>query len=326
MPEVSPLQPLTDPLLTQKGVALSILREDLLHPGIPGNKWRKLKYNLQEAREKECETLVTFGGAFSNHIAAVAAAGQEFGFATIGYIRGEETLPLNPTLELATRHGMQLRYLSRTDYRLRHEPHFQAEILKKAPKPYFLPEGGTNLLAVKGCTEIVSELTEPWDVLCVAAGTGGTMAGMVAGAAGQGKVIGFPALKGGAFLQKEVTELVQEYSGQTYQNWALQTEYHFGGYARHTPELLSFIQQFYQSHGILLDPVYTGKMLYGVFDLIRQDYFPKGTRLVAVHTGGQQGWTGYAQRYGLAWPLPELVKSDVAFGFTFLKTCQNRRR
>ncbi|WP_066834094.1 1-aminocyclopropane-1-carboxylate deaminase/D-cysteine desulfhydrase [Rufibacter ruber] len=303
VPATVPLQKLSDPLLTEKGVELSVLREDLVHPTIPGNKWRKLNYNLLAAREQNCETLVTFGGAFSNHIAAVAAAGQEFGFATVGYLRGEETLPLNPTLQNATACGMQLRYLSRSEYRLRHEPQFQAEILKAAPKPYQLPEGGTNLLAVKGCTEIVTELTEPWDVLCVAAGTGGTLAGIVAGAAGKGQVIGFPALKGGNFLQEEVTELVQAYSGRRYVNWELQTSYHFGGYAKHTPELLGFIQGFHTQHGILLDPVYTGKMLFGVFDLIRQDYFPKGTRIVAVHTGGQQGWKGYKERYRLEWPV-----------------------
>ncbi|KAA3440188.1 1-aminocyclopropane-1-carboxylate deaminase/D-cysteine desulfhydrase [Rufibacter hautae] len=302
------LQPLSDPLLTQKGVELAVLREDLLHPGIPGNKWRKLKYNLLAAQEQGCETLVTFGGAFSNHIAAVAAAGKEFGFSTVGYIRGEETLPLNPTLAFTAQQGMLLRYLSRSDYRLRNEPHFQAQILKTAPKPYLLPEGGTNLLAVKGCAEIITELTAPWDVLCVASGTSGTLAGIVVGVAGKGKIIGFPALKGGEFLQKEVTELVQAYSGQTYQNWELQIHYHFGGYAKHTPELLAFIQTFHQRHNILLDPVYTGKMLYGVFDLIKQDYFPAGTKLVAVHTGGQQGWAGYAQRYGLAWPSAKVAR------------------
>ncbi|MBA9077550.1 1-aminocyclopropane-1-carboxylate deaminase/D-cysteine desulfhydrase [Rufibacter quisquiliarum] len=297
------LQPLSDPLLTEKGVELSVLREDLLHPTIPGNKWRKLNYNLLAAREQNCETLVTFGGAFSNHIAAVAAAGQEFGFATLGYLRGEETLPLNPTLQNATACGMQLRYLSRSEYRLRHDVRFQAEILKTAPKQYLLPEGGTNLLAVKGCTEIVSEMIEPWDVLCVAAGTGGTLAGIVAGAAGKGQVIGFPALKGGNFLQEEVTELVQAYSGRRYVNWELQTSYHFGGYAKHTPELLGFIQGFHTQHGILLDPVYTGKMLFGVFDLIEKDYFARGTKIVAVHTGGQQGWKGYKERYRLEWPV-----------------------
>lgn len=298
----SPLQPLTDPLLTQKGVKLSILREDLVHPTIPGNKWRKLKYNLQAAQEQGCEALVTFGGAFSNHIAAAAAAGQEYGLQTIGYIRGEETLPLNPTLAYATSCGMQLKYLSRAEYRVKHESGFRAEILKTGPKQYLLPEGGTNALAVKGCTEIVTDLAAPWDVLCVAAGTGGTLAGIVAGAVGKGQIIGFPALKGGEFLQKEVTELVQAYNGQTYHNWFLQTAYHFGGYAKHKPELLTFIQNFHARHGILLDPIYTGKMLYGVYDLIKTDYFLPGTQIIAVHTGGQQGWAGYAQRYGLSWP------------------------
>ncbi|MFC6996777.1 1-aminocyclopropane-1-carboxylate deaminase/D-cysteine desulfhydrase [Rufibacter roseus] len=298
----SPLQYITDPLLSEKEVELAVLREDFIHPTIPGNKWRKLKYNLQAAQEQQCETLVTFGGAFSNHIAAVAAAGQEYGFATMGYIRGEETLPLNPTLQYAVSCGMQLRYLSRSDYRLRHVSSFQAEILKTAPKPYLLPEGGTNLLAVKGCAEIVTELNQPWDVLCVAAGTGGTLAGVIAGAAGRGKVLGFPALKGGDFLKAEVEQLLQAYTGQTFTNWELQTDYHFGGYAKHTPELLHFIQNFHARHGILLDPVYTGKMLYGNFDLIRKGYFPRGTRIIAVHTGGQQGWRGYKERYGLEWP------------------------
>lgn len=298
----TPLQPISHPLLSEKGVELWVLREDLLHPTIPGNKWRKLKYNLLAAQEQTAETLVTFGGAFSNHIAAVAAAGQEFGFQTIGYIRGEEMLPLNPTLQFAQSSGMQLKYLSRADYRLRNETRFQAEIEKTGQKLYLLPEGGTNQLAVKGCTEIVSDLTQSWDVLCVAAGTGGTLAGMIAGAAGSGQIIGFPALKGGDFLRDEVADLVQADSGQAFNNWTLQTEYHFGGYAKHKPELLSFIRNFQEQHGILLDPVYTGKLLFGVFDLIGKDHFKEGTRIVAVHTGGLQGWAGYKERYGLDWP------------------------
>ncbi|QHL88359.1 pyridoxal-phosphate dependent enzyme [Nibribacter ruber] len=303
----TPLQYLSHPLLTQKLVTLAVLREDLLHPTIPGNKWRKLKYNLQEARTQNVETLVTFGGAFSNHISAVASAGQEFGFSTIGYIRGEETLPLNPTLQHATSCGMQLRYLSREDYRLKDDSAFQAQLLTHIPHPYLLPEGGTNLLAVKGCTEIVTELQESWDVLCVASGTGGTLAGIIAGAGGEGHIIGFPALKGGEFLHAEVTQLVQAYAGQAYDNWQLQTEYHFGGYAKHTPELLTFIQDFYEQHQILLDPVYTGKLLFGVFDLIEKDYFTEGTRIIAIHTGGLQGWTGFKQRYGVGWPTEEML-------------------
>ncbi len=286
---------------------MSVLREDLLHPTIPGNKWRKLKYNLQAAREQHCNTLVTFGGAFSNHIAAVAAAGKEFGFATVGYIRGEETLPLNPTLQFAKSCGMELRYLSREEYQLKDDSRFRAQNLKPSPNQFLLPEGGTNQLAVRGCTEIVTEITAPWDVLCVAAGTGGTLAGLIAGAEGRGQIIGFPALKGGDFLRSEVAGLVQEFSVQPYDNWELQTDFHFGGYAKHTPELLAFIQNFYNKHGILLDPVYTGKVLFGVFDLIQQDYFSEGTKIIAVHTGGLQGWAGFKQRYRLDWPGEDLM-------------------
>ena len=144
-------------------------------------------------------------------------------------------------------------------------------------------------------------------MLCVAAGTGGTLAGLIAGAAGSGQIIGFPALKGGDFLQEEVAALVQEFSGQTYDNWELQTDFHFGGYAKHIPELLTFIQDFYNKHGILLGPVYTGKMLFGVFDLIKRDFFPEGTKIIAVHTGGLQGWAGFKQRYKLDWPGEELL-------------------
>ncbi|GAA4307690.1 1-aminocyclopropane-1-carboxylate deaminase/D-cysteine desulfhydrase [Nibribacter koreensis] len=303
----TPLQYLSHPLLTQKQVTLAVLREDLLHPTIPGNKWRKLHYNLQEARTQHAETLVTFGGAFSNHIAAVATAGQEFGFNTVGYIRGEETVPFNPTLQHATSCGMQLRYLSREDYRLKYEPAFQEQLLASIPNPYLLPEGGTNLLAVKGCTEIVTELQEPWDVICVAAGTGGTLAGIIAGAQGKGQIIGFPALKGGDFLQADVAHWLQAYSGRGYGNWELQTGYHFGGYAKQTPELLDFIEAFYRQHQVLLDPVYTGKMLFGVFDLIEKDYFAGGTKIIAVHTGGLQGWTGFKERYRLSWPTEDLL-------------------
>jgi 1-aminocyclopropane-1-carboxylate deaminase len=308
-PMATPLQYLSHPLLTQKQVTLAVLREDLLHPTIPGNKWRKLKYNLQEARGQNAETLVTFGGAFSNHISAVASAGQEFEFNSIGYIRGEETLPLNPTLQQAVSCGMQLRYLSREDYRLKDDSAFQAGLLADIPNSYLLPEGGTNLLAVKGCTEIVTELQEPWDVLCVASGTGGTLAGIVAGAEGKGHIIGFPALKGGEFLQNEVSQLVEAYCGREYGNWHLQTDYHFGGYAKQTPELLSFIQDFYLQHQILLDPMYTSKMLFGVFDLIEKGYFAEGTRIIAIHTGGLQGWTGFKQRYKLSWPTDGMLNA-----------------
>ncbi|MCX2741312.1 1-aminocyclopropane-1-carboxylate deaminase/D-cysteine desulfhydrase [Pontibacter anaerobius] len=297
--EEAPLQKLEDKLLQEQGVELWVKREDLLHPHISGNKWRKLKYNLQEAKRLGHYTLLTFGGAYSNHIAATAAAGKEYGFKTIGIIRGEEHLPLNPTLSFAASCGMELHYISREKYRQKSEPGFQEELLQTFGEVYLLPEGGTNLLAVKGCAEIVQDIDIQYDYICCALGTGGTFAGIVAGLAGEHNALGFPALKGGEFLQQEVEQLVQAYSGQHYGNWQLITDYHFGGYAKVKPELLAFMDTFEQQHGIPLEPIYTGKMMYGLFDLIRQGYFERGSRIVAVHTGGLQGNAGFKQRLGV---------------------------
>ncbi|GAB3200735.1 1-aminocyclopropane-1-carboxylate deaminase/D-cysteine desulfhydrase-like pyridoxal-dependent ACC family enzyme [Pontibacter aydingkolensis] len=295
----APLQKLHDPLLEEHDITLWIKREDLLHPHISGNKWRKLKYNLQAAREQKKETLLTFGGAYSNHIAATAAAGKEYGFKTIGIIRGEEHLPLNPTLSFATSCGMELHYISREKYKLKHEEAFLKELAAQFNNPYIIPEGGTNNLAVKGCAEIVQDINMNYDYVCCASGTGGTVAGIIAGLAGEKQIIGFPALKGGEFLQQEIEELVQHYSGQKYNNWQLITDYHFGGYARIKPELLEFIKAFQEQHNIPLEPIYTGKMIYGLYDLIPKGYFKKGTTIVAVHTGGLQGNAGFKERLGL---------------------------
>ncbi len=295
----APLQQLEHPLLQQHNITLWVKREDLLHPHISGNKWRKLKYNLQEAQANGHKTILTFGGAYSNHIAATAAAGAEFGFKTIGIIRGEEHLPLNPTLQFATEQGMELHYISRELYRRKNEPDFIAELAEKYNQPYVVPEGGTNLLAVKGCTEIVEDIPIKYDVICCASGTGGTIAGIIAGLAGQKQVLGFPALKGGDLLEDEIEQLVYSYSGQHYQNWQLITDYHFGGYAKMKPELLQFIHDFKTNHSIPLEPVYTGKLFYGLFDLIAKGYFAEGTRIVAIHTGGLQGNAGFKERLGI---------------------------
>ena len=295
----APLQQIYDKLLEAHGVSLWIKREDLLHPHISGNKWRKLKYNLQEARQQQKQTLVTFGGAYSNHIAATAAAGKEYGFRTIGIIRGEEHLPLNPTLSFATACGMELHYISRERYRHKNSPEFLQELAKQFNQPFIIPEGGTNVLAVKGCTEIIQGITIDYDYICCASGTGGTIAGIIAGLAGEKQVLGFPALKGGEFLQQEIEELVLNYSGQKYSNWQLITDYHFGGYAKVKPELLEFMQSFQLKHSIPLEPIYTGKMMYGLFDLIKNGFFPEGSRIVAIHTGGLQGNAGFKERLGV---------------------------
>ncbi len=295
----APLQQLHDPIFEEKEVTLWVKREDLLHPTISGNKWRKLKYNLQVARLQGKSTLLTFGGAYSNHIAAVAAAGEAFGFKTIGIIRGEQHLPLNPTLRFAASCGMRLQYLSREQYRHKQEPAFLESLSEGVGQPYIIPEGGTNLLAVKGCAEIVQEIGIAYDYICCAAGTGGTMAGLVAGLAGEKQVLGFPALKGGEFLQKEISALVVGYAGKNFDNWELETDYHFGGYAKVKPELLAFMRLFQEQHRIPLEPIYTGKMFFGLYDLIKSGYFMRGSRLVAIHTGGLQGNKGFEERLGI---------------------------
>lgn len=298
-PALAPLQLISEPFLQERAITLYLKREDLLHPHISGNKWRKLKYNLQEARNQRKNTLLTFGGAYSNHIAAVAAAGQEFDFQTFGFIRGEPHEPLNPTLTFAQNCGMQLHYLNRTTYREKQNLAFQRQLQADYPQAYLLPAGGTNSLAVKGCTEIIADIKVSFDYIGCACGTGGTLAGIIAGLQGRAQVLGFPALKGGQFLAMDVTALLREYNGHPYENWQLQTDYHFGGYAKVKPALIAFIQSFKATHHIQLEPIYNGKMLYGIYDLVQQGFFKSGSTIVAIHTGGLQGLAGFTERFGL---------------------------
>ena len=280
------IQKIEDPILASFGVNLYLKREDLIHPFISGNKWRKLKYNLLEAQKQGKKTLLTFGGAYSNHIYAVATAGEKFGFKTIGIIRGEEHLPLNSTLESATANKMKLHYWDRTTYRDKKNPEHLQKLQDQFGNFYLVPEGGSNALAVKGCTEIVSEINIHFNYLCSASGTGGTLAGLIAGLNGAKKVIGFPALKGASFLVDEINELLQSYNGKKYENWKLQLDYHFGGYAKSKPELLEFIEGFQNRNNIPIERIYTGKMLFGIYDLIKKGFFKKGETILAIHTGG----------------------------------------
>ncbi|MGI9543489.1 MAG: 1-aminocyclopropane-1-carboxylate deaminase/D-cysteine desulfhydrase [Cyclobacteriaceae bacterium] len=279
-------------------IQLSLLREDLLHPTISGNKWRKLKYNLIQAKKQGHHTLLTFGGAYSNHIHATAAAGKEFEFKTIGLIRGEKHLPLNPTLQQAQSWGMQLHYVSRNDYKNKDQPQFIKALKSKFGQFYLLPEGGTNNLALEGCAEMVKVVETTFDYWCVPCGTGGTMAGIVKGLNGRSKVIGFSALKDGGSINRNVDNLLAGNGSETLVNWEINVDNHFGGYAKFTPELINFVNQFKAQHQIQLDPIYTGKMMLGIFKLATQGFFPVGTRILAVHTGGKQGIKGFNQRNG----------------------------
>jgi 1-aminocyclopropane-1-carboxylate deaminase len=294
------LQLIPHPVATKHGVRLLLWRDDLLNPDLPGNKARKLKYNLVAAREQGHTRLLTFGGAYSNHLAAVAAAGRLHGFDTIGLVRGEEHTPLNPTLARCVADGMQLHYLDRTTYRRRTEPEFLAEIQQQFGPAYLLPEGGTNNLALRGVAELIGELRQhtDFDAIAVAAGTGGTLAGLLLGLAESSypaRALGIAALKGASFLQAEIDSLTQAATGQSLTNYELHLDYHFGGYAKLPPELRAFIQGFEADFGVLLDPIYTNKLLFGVLDLIECGHFAPGSTVVVVHTGGLQAWAGFGQ-------------------------------
>ncbi len=278
-------------------ISLFIKREDQIHPYISGNKYRKLKYNLLKAQEQEKKKLLTFGGAFSNHISAVAFAGKEFRFETIGIIRGDElgqdlnkTLNQNITLRLAYEHGMKFKFVTRSDYRFKHTNEFIEDLHKEFGDFYMVPEGGTNGLAVKGCEEILKNEDETFDVICCAIGTGGTISGIINSAKAKQKVLGFPALKEN-FLHNEI----DKYTIHT-KNWSLIRDYNFGGFGKVNSELINFINEFKKETGIPLDPIYTGKMMFGIVDLIQKGRFKKGTKILAIHTGGLQGIHGMNSR------------------------------
>jgi len=284
---------------------LHVKRDDLIHPELTGNKWRKLKYNLLQAKRENKETLLTFGGAYSNHIHAVASAGKLLGFKTIGVIRGERAPILSPTLEYVQSCGMSLHFVTRQDYRKKSELDFIKGLKNKLGDFYNIPEGGTNDLAIKGVQEIIDELDEAVperDYVCTACGTGGTVAGLIKGenlgrSKQNAKTLGFPVLKNADWMYGDVLGLIKE---SEVKNWSLVLDYHFGGYAKYNKTLIDFIHDFKREFSIQLEPIYTAKLFYGIFDLVDKDFFPKGSTIVAIHTGGLQGLKG----------IKELAKSN----------------
>lgn len=282
----SPVVEVADDRYRACGVRLWVKRDDLIHPELPGNKWRKLKYNLAEAAGQGARTLLTFGGAYSNHLRATAAAGALYGFGTIGVVRGEELAeqPLNPSLAFAAERGMRLVFVDRATYRRRAEPGYAAELRDDYGDFFLIPEGGSNPAAVRGCAELPGELTVPYDVVAVACGTGGTLAGIAAGLPEGRRALGFAVLKGD-FLAGDVAELQRRTYGEVRGDWRVEGGFHCGGYARTTPELRAFTTDFRERHGIEVDDVYVGKMLFGLTALVEAGAFPPGTGIVAVKTG-----------------------------------------
>jgi 1-aminocyclopropane-1-carboxylate deaminase len=287
----TPIYELQHNLLKKANVKLLVKREDLNHSLISGNKWWKLKYNLEQATQLNKTTILTFGGAYSNHIYATAAAAREANLKSIGIIRGEESLPLNQTLTFAINQGMEIHYISRSDYREKTTSNFINNLINTFGDFYLIPEGGTNEFAVKGCAEFARQELHniDFDYLFLPVGTGGTMAGIICGLGGTRHITGISVLKNGDFLKNEIETLVKNFSNEFYRNWSLLTAYHHGGYAKVTDELLNFIATMKIEHNLPLDPVYTGKLLWAVLKEIESGMVRPGSTVLALHTGGLQG-------------------------------------
>ncbi|WP_143962589.1 1-aminocyclopropane-1-carboxylate deaminase/D-cysteine desulfhydrase [Litoribacter populi] len=287
-------QKITLPSLEKQNVQLLIKRLDLVHPFISGNKFYKLKYNLETAKSEGYHTVLTFGGAYSNHIQATAIAAKLSGLNSIGIIRGEKAAALNPTLEEAEENGMSLYFITRESYKKKADDRFVEGLKERFGDFFHIPEGGTNNLAIQGTSEILKDEDQQADIIATSIGTGGTMAGLVKAAKFHQKVWGFSALKGG-FIFEEFDKLLKEQKVNYNCSYKIFADYHFGGYAKHNAILLEFIENFYESFGIPLDPIYTGKLLFGVLD---QCQYLENKTVLCLHTGGLQGIKGFNNRFG----------------------------
>jgi len=279
-----------DCLLDEYQIELWMKRDDLLHPIISGNKWRKLKYILDYVLASDMDTIISMGGPYSNHLHALAYSGHVLGFKTIGIIRGEQTGALNSTLLDIQQCGMTLKFVSRSDYRYFREFKNWQDLPGLASGQYWLPEGGAQALALKGVAELANEIQISYDTICVPCGTGTTLAGIIGAVPPEVSVMGFSALKNSDFLTTGVESLLPNLGS----NWQINRDYHFGGFAKIKPELISFMEAYTRTTSIPLEPLYTGKMMYGLYDLIKKHYFKPGQRIIALHTGGLQGNRGFS--------------------------------
>lgn len=281
------IQPLPLPALASEGIAADLLRLDLIHPVISGNKWFKLKYYLEAALEANSRGLLTFGGAWSNHLVATAAAAVASGLASIGVVRGERAQQLTPALQDAENSGMNLQFVNRAEYA--DEAILQPAMQQRFPGYYLVPQGGQGAIGVRGAAEIlqlVPDLAQYTHIAC-AAGTGTMMAGLVEASIPQQQVLGFSSLKLNNTGHNSLTTFLEAQTQK--RNYQFIWQYHFGGYARKTALLTDFMRDLFQRTAIPTDIVYTGKLFYGVNDLAKEKFFPQQSRLLVIHSGGLQG-------------------------------------
>ncbi|OUS32450.1 cysteine desulfhydrase [Thalassotalea sp. 42_200_T64] len=306
--EMSPINTINHPLFTKHKVEVFIKRDDLIHPIISGNKWRKLKYNISAARKMGKTQILSFGGAYSNHIHALAYACKINNIKAIGIIRGEQHYQHNFTLSWASHWSMTLQFVDRKTYKLRHNEEFLAQLQQKYPNAYIIPEGGSNHLALPGVGEVITELNEQleYDYLLTPVGSGGTLAGLINADQNQHKLLGIAVLKQDGYLTDEVNQLLAAHASN-FENWEILNQFHRGGYGKYKTADTERILQFSQQAGVPFEPVYSGKMLLAFLDLLAQGYFQAGAKIVLLHTGGLQGLGGMAER-GLLnadqWPIP----------------------
>ncbi|MEH8182242.1 1-aminocyclopropane-1-carboxylate deaminase/D-cysteine desulfhydrase [Aeromonas allosaccharophila] len=288
----SPLQRLHHPLLTSYDVELWCKRDDLIHPAISGNKWRKLKYHLLHAREHGKQHLLSFGGAYSNHIHALAAAGYQTGLRTTGIIRGEADAVSNTTLRDARRWGMDLVFVDRQSYRRRQDPDWLAQF--DAPDTLIVPEGGSSPLAIPGVAELVGEVPFSPDLWVLPCASGGTLAGLVAGKRDREQILAIAVLKGGGFIADEVCRLHP--AAASIPGWRIALDHHDGGYAKFSPALWQWVEDFSADTGLPLEPIYSGKAMWGLFRELAAGRIAPGSKIVFIHTGGMQGLAGLREQ------------------------------
>lgn len=289
----SPLEKILHPLFASKKVEVYIKRDDLIHPIVSGNKWRKLKYNFEAFRSSAKSGIITLGGAYSNHLVASAEACWQQDIPLLAIVRGEQVS--NDSLDFCRAKGMRIEFISRSDYRTIRENGLPREMLEKYPDFHFIPEGGSNLEGIRGCQEILSEVKEHFDLVFCPVGSGTTLCGLISGPKGAG-IVGVSSLNGG-FMEKEIAHMLSKYNLAQVNPWSVSSDFHFGGFAKVTQDLVDFTRSFKEVSGIQLDYIYSAKMVYGLCEMLRSGEIPQGTKLLLIHTGGLQGNASFEKAF-----------------------------